>query len=734
MADNQNFPNTSANPNQAPYPQPVPSTPSYTPIGAGSPQPEVVTSNNPFENGNVQQANNTGATFNPNMSGQAYPNNAQSNPQPEPQNINSFAYGQQPSGNVNQPGQEYIDLSPVQGAGIPGNQYFQVEGQATQVQPTKNKDILGKFNKIDLKKLQDWALKKWWLILLVVIALAVLALGIFAILARPVAPTGPFNNVVGVIQAPVTSPGGSPNTWKVKITNNEKVNLEDVEISLKFDKAFRYTKSINPEPSDTLGTKYTYSQIAGSGLGTSEVLIQFEGVLNGQIDEETVMSGTITYTPSPLKGTANNRKSIAISASKTKITAPEIKLLLVPRDQEVQNGSEAQITATFENTSGRELKDLQIRMNYPDRNSFTYSTSQLNLGGGASPKDSPDNGNNIWNVPSLPSQRQATLTIAGILSGAENSKQIFTMEISVKNGDTFQVLANTSRDITVKSQPLIISTLIEGRDSTKMFKSGETLVVTVNYQNKSSQTLQNLEILSFLDDPASLLDYDTVSFVGGSSGNISNKVIQWRSSGNPSFLNVVPQQKGSVSFTIRTKTGAAFIASKLNQNAYTLLPRAQAKSINLSQIETAGEIYKAQGDLEFTQTITQKPNTSGNANLRTYTVTWTLKTRQNKVNEVTIATTTNLPPANAWKQASVSPASLSSQISYDAAIGKIIWKAGDLASYTGLSNPVVSISFDMEYIQGSTASNKLFDIPNITGVDDFTGEKFVLQGQAGTAN
>ncbi len=72
MADNQNFPNTSANPNQAPYPQPVPSTPSYTPIGAGSPQPEVVTSNNPFD---------------PNMSGQAYPNSAQSNPQPEPQNI-----------------------------------------------------------------------------------------------------------------------------------------------------------------------------------------------------------------------------------------------------------------------------------------------------------------------------------------------------------------------------------------------------------------------------------------------------------------------------------------------------------------------------------------------------------------------------------------------------------------------------------------------------------------------
>ena len=745
MANNQNFSNSNQNSNQNPNLDPnTNSQPSYTQATAASvsqnnfpnnPQsfdPNQV-SNNPQ---NYDQNNQTG--FNPN-----YQSDQTQNYQPQyvdaavtnaniPQNqqfnsaySNPEAGYQNGSQSVPQKGQQSSSQT------FPGNQYFQVQG-AVQVQPTKNKDVLN-LKGINFKKMQDWALKKWWLILLVVVGISVLALGIFAIFAKPPVPTGPFNNVVGSIQAPVTSPGGSPNTWKIKVTNNEKVNLEDVEVTLKFDKSFRYTKSVNPEPSDTLGTKYSYSRVAGSGLGTSEILIQFEGVLNGQIDEETIMTGEVSYTPSPLVNTTNGRKTIPLSSAKTKITAPEIKLLLVPRDQEVQNGSEAQITATFENTSGRELKDLQIRLNYPDRNSFTYQSSELNLGGGASPKTTPDNGNNVWNISTLPSQRQSTLIVKGILSGSEEVKQVFTIEIAIKNGNNFQVLANTSRDITVKSQPLAISTLIEGRDSTKMFKQGESLVVTVNYQNKSSKTLQNLEVLAFLDDPANVLDYSTISFVGGSTGNLSNKVVQWRSSGNPSFSNVVPQQKGSVSFSIKTKTGAAFLSSGLNQNTYTLRPRGQAKASNLEQIETSGDLYKAAGDLEFTQTVALKASPNNPANRKTYTITWTLKTKQNKINGALVETTSNLPPTS-WLQSSISPANAASQLSYDSVTGKIIWKAGDLNSYTGLSNPIATISFDLDYDTTAASSNTLFEASKISGIDDFTGEKFVLNGQPAQAN
>ena len=758
MADNQNFPNPQNDPIQSgglnpglnSVPQSSPAS-GYTPLGAGPVFVEPNNQQNQPNQGSVnsyanqapQNQNFPQQNVDPNYyaQNQTYPGTTSASP------VNNNNQGFQQNGQTQQNNQyypqnnpaqqqEYIDVVPTtqHAPGVTGNQYFQVEGQP-QVQPTKNKILAGKFNlkNLDFKKFQDWALKKWWLIVLVLAGISLITLGLFAVLSKPPVPTGPFNNVVGEIQAPVTSPAGSPNTWKVKVTNNEKVNLENVEIKLTFDKSFRFTKSVNPEPSDAQGTIYSFSRIAGNGLGTSEVLIQFEGVLTGQIDEDTIMTGVVTYTPSPLSDQPNNRKSIAISAAKSKVTAPEIKLSLVPSNQQVQNGSEAQITATFENTSGRPLKDLQLRMTYPDRNNFTYQSSQLDLGGGSAPKTTPDNGNSVWDVPNLPSQSKGTLVVTGLLSGPDSSKQIFVMEIAVKNGNNFQILANTSRDISVVSQPLIISTVIEGRDSTKIFKSGEALVVTVNYENKGTKTLQNVEVLAFLDDPADLLDYSTVSFVGGSAGNLSNKVVQWRASGNPSFLNVVPQQKGSVSFTVRTKTVPAFISSGLNQTAYTLRPRAQAKASNLDQIETSGDLYKAQGDLQFSQTIKQKTNSSGNSNLKTYTITWTFKTLQNKVNGVVLTTTSNLPPT-AWKQASITPVSIASQLTYDNATGQIQWKPGDLSSYTGGTNPIVSISFDMDYDQGATTSNELFKTSDIRGLDDFTGEKFVLQGQAGQTN
>jgi hypothetical protein len=695
------------------------------------------TSGNGAANNSANNAANNADNNLSNNSNNYSQNNVQNFPNGMQQPVQENVYQNQYAQTAEQTPQEYIDLTPVQNTSNvqtytqPQNQYFQVGQQQEAAPVPKSKFNFG--SKIDFKKIQDWMLKKWWLILLVVIGFSLFGVGLFAIFARPPVPTGPFNNVIGEIQAPVTSPAGSPGTWRVKVTNNEKVNLENVEIKLKFDKSFRFTKAVNPEPSDTLGTTYSFARIAGNGLGTSEVLIQFEGVLTGQIDEETVMTGDITYTPSPLASQANNRRTIAVAAAKTKITAPEIKLQLVPLNQEVQNGSAAQLTATFENTSGRELKDLQIRFSYPDRNSFAYQSSELNLGAGSLPKTTPDNGNNLWNIPSLPSQQQASLIIRGTLSGADQSKQIFTMEIAIKSGTDYQVLANTARDITIVSQPLIISAVIEGRDSTKTFAQNENLVVTVNYENKSSKTLQNLEVLGFLDDPAGILDYSTISYVGGASGNLSNKVIQWRSSGNPSFLNVVPQQKGSVSFTIRTKSGGNFINSGLNQTAYTLRPRAQAKATNLEQIETSGDLYKAKGDLEFVQTITNKVVPTNPSNVRTYTVTWSLKTLQNKVNGVVVTTTTNLPPTS-WQQASITPASLASQLVYNQDTGLITWNPGDLPAYTGGSNPIVSISFDINYTTGTNATNTLFEAARIVGLDDFTGERYTLQGQAGRAN
>ena len=80
-------------------------------------------------------------------------------------------------------------------------------------------------------------------------------------------------------------------------------------------------------------------------------------------------------------------------------------------------------------------------------------------------------------------------------------------------------------------------------------------------------------------------------FSGGVNGNLNNRVIQWRGAGVPQLVNLTPQVKGSVIYTIKVKDGNQFVQSSLNQNTYTLRPRVQGKANNLGQIEVAGDLY-----------------------------------------------------------------------------------------------------------------------------------------------
>jgi hypothetical protein len=630
------------------------------------------------------------------------------------------------------PNNQYSNYSYQQNQAVyqnPSNSYFQI-GPEPEVQKTQNKDTKAT-SKFNLKKIGDWLLAKWWLVLLVVIALAVCVVGAYSFLNKPkgYTPTD-FTQVNGRIQAPTSSPSGSPSRWNVVIQNKESVSIQNLKVKLNFDRTFKYTKPINPDPSTPQGDTYDFSSLAAQGQGTSEIIIQFEGVLSGNIDEEAVMSGEITYTPTPLLNTPNNTRSVSISAAKTRITAPEIRIDMTPSEQSVQNGSEVELNINFENLSERELKDLRVRMSYPDRGGFTYLSSQLSLSG-SDPKTRPDDGNNVWFINTLPRLQQQNLKVRGNVLGAEGVKQNFSVEIAIKtNNNDYQTLATTSRDVLVTAQPLVISTTINGKDASKSFDPGETLRVDVNYQNKGTTTLKNVEVFAFIDDPADVLDYSTITFDGGYSGNINNRVLQWRGSSNPQLVNLSPQVSGKFTYSVRVKSGESFLKSSLNQTSYTLRPRAQSKAGNVQQVEFAGELYKAKGDLQFEQKITPGKIDPNQANKQTFTITWTLKTRQNKVNDPVVETISNLPPTS-WQQSSISPAANADKLSYDPLTGKITWKPGNLESYTGLSSPLVSISFDLIVVapEGSSTSNvELFKAAKITGVDDFTGERYDRTG------
>jgi uncharacterized repeat protein (TIGR01451 family) len=641
------------------------------------------------------------------------------------------------------PNQQYAGYQDPYGVPPVNDPYFQVGSEVQpEVQKTTNKDRFNEaINKLNLKRINDFLIARWWLVLLLLIAFCVVSLGIYSFFGnrKTYGPTD-FLNVKGGISAPQTSPSGNPNRWSITIQNKEQVSIQNIEVKLNFDRSFRYNKPINPDPAVPEGNIYRFPSLAAVGQGTSDLIIQFEGILAGNIDEDTKMTGEVSYTPSPLLNDPNGKRTVSLEAATTKITSPQIQLSITPSAQSIENGGGVELNIAFQNLSERELKDLRIRVDYPDAGNFAYASSTLTLSTTSDTKTKPDDANNIWFINSLPRLKQQTLNIKGILSGAEGVKQGFKVEIAVKSdGNNYQTLSSSATDVAVTAQPLALNTRISGKDSVKTFNPGETLNFVIEYQNRGTATLKNVEIYALIDDPANILDYNSVVFVGGDSGNLNNKILGWRGSGTPQLVNLTPQVKGQIQYSIRVKDGSQFVQSSLNQNTYTMRPRVQGKASNLDQVEVAGELYKARGDIQFTQDVSDAKEVTPQS--AKYTVTWTLRTRQNKINDVVVDTVSNLPPEwfqSGWRP-SITPGTNAGQLNYDAATGKITWKPGNLNNYVGLSSPIVSIGFDIVVATDSAdkpygyRNRQMFGQPNIRGVDDFTGESYQQTGSPATA-
>jgi hypothetical protein len=607
---------------------------------------------------------------------------------------------------------------------IAENPYFQVQ-QPPVVDPNIVPQLPPKKEFLPFNALGDFLIKRWWLILLISILISLITVTLYTFVLKQARPSAEYTNVESRVQGPSSLPSGTPGTWKVVVQNRESVAINQIEVKLNFDKSFKFSKKINPDPSDIAGTTYKLAKLQPVGQGSSDSIISFEGIVTGNIDEDTVMSGEVTYSPTPLLNKPNPRITVPIVPQRTRITAPEIKAVLTTSPTVVQNGSEVELTYSFENLSERELSDLRLRMTYPDK-SFVYTSSELNLTSSTNVKVRPDDGNNTWFIATLPRQQTQTLKVRGTINGAEGVKQTFIAEVGAKRGSDYTTLQVKSADIAISAQPLALTTSIEGKGENPYFSPGENISVVVTYQNKSTSTLNNVELFASLDDPSELIDYSTLKY---GDGVLSNRIIQWRSSGVKQLENLPPQAKGSVKYTATIKKPDQFLNSGLSQNAYTLTPRIDGKALDQPQVHTDGFVYKATGGITADQKVKKIEDSKLSATQKFFEVTWIVNTRQNRVNDAVFETATNLPPS-AWSQSSVTPLSQSTKISYNPLNGSIIWKPGNIESYAGISSPSVTVTFKLLVdvtSGGAFKGTQIFKHVNGRGIDDITLQKYELK-------
>jgi hypothetical protein len=614
-----------------------------------------------------------------------------------------------------------------------GNDYYQefdTPGQP-QSQPQSQSEKPNQFTQT-WQKVTRWLTKKWWLVVLIAGALAVMVVTVTAVLTlgdnssknQTQNPQTTYDQVSAVIQGPSEIPQGSAGDWSVVITNQEPVYLENIRVELDFSEKFSFLEAYNPSPENTAGTVYTLPRLQPKGQNSDSTKIRFSGFLNGSINLETEMTGTLSYTPRlPDSNQYLSEQTVQLQRSVTTITSPKIDVTLNSALSQVENGGTAKLTATIENKGDKPIKNLRLRMEYPaNRNTFNYTRSKYYRTTTSQPITSPDNGNNVWNLTTLPARSEQKITVWGKVFGNEATTLTFRSKLSIQDqNQRYQNIQTDSTDIKVTAQPLVVNTKILDKDKQKIFKPEEKITVQVSYKNDSQQTLRNVKLISSLDDPAGVLDLTTLSFSGGVRGDLSGSDLVWQAPRVPQLSNLKPSQSGKFRYTIEIKPRSEYLDTNLQQQQYTLTPRVKATAENISDITyLPEESYKAQGALEFSSSKLVPQGVDPSTNKRIYQVTWRLKTWQNQASNVKVKAVS--PITGVWDTESIQPVSAKSSLNYNDSTGEIVWDVGRLDSYTGITQPVQEVSFNLRVDQ--SVDQGILRNVRASGTDPFTNQNY----------
>jgi hypothetical protein len=591
-----------------------------------------------------------------------------------------------------------------------------------------------------LEKIKAFLIKRWWLVLIAATVFVVLLVALFAlVLLKPTSRNVPdYNNVIVKMEAPESLPKGTPGKWKITIENKEDTPIEGIQVDLDFDKSFEFSRAINPSPDKPEGNVYKISRLDDYKNGIYQQNIEFEGITKGNIDEEIIVKGTISYTPQQLLRMKNSgqlskevseRKTLQITPTKTRTTSARININMAPSSDTIVNNGEVEFTVNFENTSEKEIKDLRLQMVYPQ--GFNYTGSDLRASQFSSTKTTPDESNNIWKIDTFNRLSSQILKFRGTIQGSNNVRMPFTINMQIKNGDNWQTVATRTRDVTIAQKPLLLTTKVSNKDN-GFIKPEDQLEIVIDYENQGSSPLKDVEIAGTLQDPAGIVDWTTASFSGGDTGNLDNRTFKWSGKNIPQLANLGVGVKGQLRYNVKTKPINDFIKTNFKQNDYIVIPNAVASAQNLAQVNQSGTTYKSVGDVFLQQTvqdITSEAEKQKAANRKVYKVTWNISTLQNQINQVEIRTKSSLPENSFVDLSStILPQTRQSELSYSQSTGELVWKVGNIINYTGLTNPIVTISFN---ITTDNFEGTLFTAPNLSGTDDFTGVKLTKKGDEG---
>ncbi len=355
-------------------------------------------------------------------------------------------------------------------------------------------------------------------------------------------------NIQFGIESSEKTTSGAQMSYIVNFANFESVALSGAQIQMRYPDGFVFHKAF-PDP--TLGN-------AIWDIGNLEVgengRIEIIGRVLGKVGEKITMTAIMDYRPS----NASLQLQIADSID-TFLEKSALEIRMEAFDSALI-GSEKKFFITYKNLLDEDIRDIQIRLHYPE--AFSYAS--------ASPLS--DEGENIWLISELGAKKEGNIEIKGSLNASEEVTVEFSASILLRGQQAYYEQTSDRFTAQLLKSDLIIDVVVNGNTDNSFAAYGDKLNYALVYENNTGSALENVKLSLVIDSrqtsseknmDTSLIDWSGI--VDNNVGKVSAldpsnpssfdvRSITWDKNTIPLLGRIEPSQKGQINLQIPLKS------------------------------------------------------------------------------------------------------------------------------------------------------------------------------------
>ena len=511
------------------------------------------------------------------------------------------------------------------------------------------------------------------------------------------------------IEAPTKIASGDDVLYTIKYSNNEKIALENVELSILWPEGWQYQSS-SLQFENEAKNSWSIGRIGAWSSGKLDI----RGQIIGEVGTSKALAVTMSYTPS------NFHSEFSKKITHVLIISSSILDLNIEAPIRVISGKETTYKIKYKNNAETPLERLRMVAHYPD--DFVINSVE--------PKAKENN--NIWEIDKLDSKKDGEIKILGVLAGSEGAMKEIKVEMGYVDADSnFHSQTEKSVLLLIINPQLTLTLSVNGSEGNGIADFGQNMDYSIKYQNDSEIDIQDLAITCSLT--SDVLDW--TSLVDGNKGDIKDNTITWNKKKIPKLASLKKGEGGEINFKIRLKSNIT--PAKEGDINYSITNRVKVVSGSITdlggnalEVESNSIITKINTRLDLITEgryyddeyikVGSGPIPPQVGQTTTYRIYWYLTNTTNEVKDVEVKTT--LPKNIIWTGKTF--VSAGNSLKFDPNTREVVWQINRVPPHTGQLFAGLEANFEISVTPTQEDIGLLLILTNkseSTATDTFTG-------------